>query len=108
MSLEEEKKPQSALPPAQPLPSSPAPSPASPDPSVTVTKPLDPSKSWREWRRENIGGGQMLFILLLQAFSAGLLDAFAYGDFETFASNRECRGASTSLTHLLTPQKRAT
>ncbi|TXT10551.1 hypothetical protein VHUM_02056 [Vanrija humicola] len=30
----------------------------------------------------------MLFILLLQAFSAGLLDAFAYGDFETFASNQ--------------------
>ncbi|KAL1409229.1 hypothetical protein Q8F55_006062 [Vanrija albida] len=59
-----------------------------PDPSVSVSKPLDPSKSWREWRRENIGGGQMLFILLLQAFSAGLLDAFAYGDFETFASNQ--------------------
>lgn len=58
----------------------------------------DGTKVWPPWKREDGWGGwrsewikkeSLVVPLVVQAFSAGVLDATTYADFMTFASNRE-------------------
>ena len=60
--------------------------------------PCNPYVTWPPWRREDGWAGwrdewvrkdALVIPLIVQAFSAGVLDATTYADFMTFASNRE-------------------
>jgi hypothetical protein len=44
---------------------------------------------WAGWRDEWVRKDALVIPLIVQAFSAGILDATTYADFQTFASNRE-------------------
>jgi hypothetical protein len=44
---------------------------------------------WAGWRDEWVRKDALVIPLIVQAFSAGILDATTYADFQTFASNRK-------------------
>ena len=52
---------------------------------------------WTGWREEWVRKDALVIPLIVQAFSAGILDATTYADFQTFASNRKSGRQATSL-----------
>lgn len=55
-----------------------------------VWPPWKREDGWRAWRSEWVKKEALVVPLIVQALSAGVLDATTYADFMTFASNREC------------------
>lgn len=55
----------------------------------TVWPPWKRDDGWAGWRSEWVKKEALVVPLVVQAFSAGVLDATTYADFMTFASNRE-------------------
>lgn len=56
-----------------------------------VWPPWRGAHGWAGWGRENVSTMSLVPCLVVQAFSAGVLDATTYADFHTFASNRKLR-----------------
>lgn len=54
-----------------------------------VWPPWEREDGWIGWRHEWVKKEALVVPLVVQAFSAGVLDATTYADFMTFASNRE-------------------
>ena len=61
---------------------------------TTVWPPWKREDGWVEWRSEWVKKEALVVPLVVQAFSAGVLDATTYADFMTFASNRTSPPAS--------------
>ena len=69
--------------------------------STAQSNTCNPYRIWPPWRREDGWAGwreewvrkdALVIPLIVQAFSAGILDATTYADFQTFASNRKSAG----------------
>ena len=59
-------------------------------PSASNSKlPWKREGGWAGWRDEWVRKDALVIPLIVQAFSAGILDATTYADFQTFASNRK-------------------
>jgi hypothetical protein len=54
-----------------------------------IWPPWKREDGWKGWRDEWVRKDALVIPLIVQAFSAGVLDATTYADFQTFASNRE-------------------
>jgi hypothetical protein len=54
-----------------------------------VWPPWKREDGWTGWRNDWVRKEALVVPLIVQAFSAGVLDATTYADFMTFASNRE-------------------
>jgi hypothetical protein len=54
-----------------------------------IWPPWGREDGWAGWRDEWVRKDALVIPLIVQAFSAGILDATTYADFQTFASNRE-------------------
>lgn len=67
-------------------PSSPASQSSNP---YRVWPPWKREDGWRGWKNEWVRKDALVIPLIVQAFSAGVLDATTYADFQTFASNRQ-------------------
>lgn len=57
--------------------------------NTRVWPPWKRTDGWAGWGRESVSTMSLVPCLVVQAFSAGVLDATTYADFHTFASNRE-------------------
>lgn len=62
-----------------------------------VWPPWKRDGGWAEWRNEWVKKEALVVPLVVQALSAGVLDATTYADFMTFASNREASNRPTSI-----------
>ena len=56
---------------------------------TAVWPPWRRADGWAGWGRESVSTMSLVPCLVVQAFSAGVLDATTYADFHTFASNRQ-------------------
>jgi len=74
--------------------------------STAQSNTCNPYRIWPPWRREDGWAGwreewvrkdALVIPLIVQAFSAGILDATTYADFQTFASNRKSGRQASSL-----------
>jgi hypothetical protein len=54
-----------------------------------IWPPWERDDGWQGWRDEWVRKDALVIPLIVQAFSAGILDATTYADFMTFASNRK-------------------
>jgi hypothetical protein len=54
-----------------------------------IWPPWKREDGWAGWRDEWVRKDALVIPLIVQAFSAGILDATTYADFMTFASNRK-------------------
>jgi len=54
-----------------------------------IWPPWRRADGWTGWRDDWVRKDALVIPLIVQAFSAGILDATTYADFQTFASNRK-------------------
>lgn len=60
-----------------------------------ATLPWCRQDGWSGWGRESVSTKSLVPSLVVQALSAGVLDAVTYAEFNTFASNRASRGSQS-------------